>query len=57
MIKYSNFVDFIIILPIRSFNITNIFFLIELFFKKKTEKYHYLFQKRFKRKLRNKESH
>lgn len=34
MIKYSNFVDFIIILPIRSFNITNIFFLIELFFKK-----------------------
>lgn len=34
MIKYSNFVDFIIILPIHSFNITNIFFLIELFFKK-----------------------
>lgn len=35
MIKYSNFVDFIIILPIRSFNITNIFFfLLNYSFKK-----------------------
>lgn len=34
MIKYSNFVDFIIILLICLFNIINIFFLLNYFFKK-----------------------